>query len=71
MIQPSHINPTLSSYNKPFGTFDYNQKQISPPGCKVIVHKNPSNAKTLLIIENMYGIWHGCETDINAIESIS
>ncbi len=39
ILQPSRVNPLLSAYNQIWGLYKFDEKPLTPPGCKVVVHK--------------------------------
>jgi hypothetical protein len=44
-MQASQTDPTKSTYKMVFGLFDHNKTPLAPPGCRVLIHKKPSQHK--------------------------
>jgi hypothetical protein len=46
ILRTSRQHPQLSAVAHYHGLVDYNKIYFSPPGCKIIAHKKPSNRRT-------------------------
>jgi hypothetical protein len=45
-MRASRTDPTKSAYEAVFGRFDHNQTPLTPLGCKVLIHKKPSQRRS-------------------------
>jgi hypothetical protein len=41
MLQPLHIDPTMSAYKVVHGPYNWNCFPLAPPGCKAVIYKSP------------------------------
>eukprot|EP00957_Ditylum_brightwellii_P070681 5371453-Ditylum_brightwellii.AAC.1 len=56
LLCTSRVNPSLLAHAYLFGNHNLNAHHLAPPGCKVVVHKNPINVHLIGIMGQKGGI---------------